>query len=126
MTELSPATQSWWTQQLIAFHKKIAYDGFWLDVNDADTFCTGSCGQGHITENPIHVPLALPGDPDTAVAVDYRYPEGFEITNATEAASASAALASQSAAYPTPPPDATPTPVSLSSPRTCLHLRKVA
>lgn len=102
-------TQAFWTQQIQQFYEKVAFDGFWLDVSDADTFCTGSCGQGHIGENPIHVPFALPGDPNSSVAVDYRYPELFEVTNATEAASASAAMASQSLAYPTP--SLTPTPV---------------
>jgi len=100
--------QHFWTEQFLAFHKLIAYDGFWLDVNDATSFCTGSCGEGLISENPIHVPFALPGDPNTSVAVDYRYPESFNVTNATEAASASAAMMSQSSAYPTP--SVTPTP----------------
>lgn len=104
-----PQTQAFWTAQLLAFHKKVAYDGFWLDVTDAASFCTGSCGQGHLDQNPIHIPLAFPGDPNTNVAVDYRYPEGFEVTNATEAASASIAMASQSAMYPMPV--VTPTPV---------------
>lgn len=70
-----------------------------------------------LDENPIHVPFPLPGDPNTSVAVDYRYPEAFNLTNATEAASASASLASQSSAYPTP--TATPTPMlarTLSTP----------
>ncbi|KAI7576721.1 glycoside hydrolase family 31 protein, partial [Hortaea werneckii] len=85
------------------------YDGWWLDVSDATSFCTGSCGTGMLDENPIHVPFPLPGDPNTSVAVDYRYPEAFNLTNSTEAASASASLASQSSAYPTP--SVTPTPV---------------
>ena len=106
---LVPQAQQFWTEQIQEFHQKIAFDGFWLDVSDAVSFCTGSCGQYLLNENPIHVPFALPGDPDTALAVEYRYPEGFNITNATEAASASAALASQSSAYPTP--IVTPTPV---------------
>jgi len=104
-----PQGQQFWTEQIQAFHKKISFDGFWLDVSDAVSYCTGSCGSDRIGENPIHVPFALPGDPNTAMAVNYDYPEGFAVTNATEAASASAALASQSAAYPTPV--ATPTPV---------------
>lgn len=104
-----PGTQQFWTEQIQAFHEKLKFDGFWLDVSDAVSFCTGSCGQGLIGENPIHVPFALPGDPNTSQAVDYQYPEMFNVTNATEAASASAALASQSAAYPTPL--YTPTPV---------------
>lgn len=101
--------QQFWTQQIQAAHKNLAFDGFWLDVSDAVSFCTGSCGQNRINQNPIHVPFALPGDPNTAQAVDYRYPEGFAATNASEASSALLALASQSAAYPTPL--VTPTPV---------------
>lgn len=99
---LMERTRQWWTEEIVNFHKVIPFDGFWLDVSDAVSFCTGSCGQGHLDQNPIHVPFALPGDPNTSISVDYRYPESFEVTNATEAASASAAMMSQSAAYPTP------------------------
>ncbi|KAI7222071.1 alpha-glucosidase precursor [Hortaea werneckii] len=106
---MSPATQQFWTEQFVEYHKQLAYDGWWLDVSDATSFCTGSCGTDMLDENPIHVPFPLPGDPNTSVAVDYRYPEAFNLTNATEAASASASFASQSSAYPTP--TATPTPV---------------
>ena len=45
--------------------------------------------------NPVHPPFKLPGEPG---AVLYDYPEGFNISNATEAASASAASSSQAAA----------------------------
>ncbi|EME39908.1 glycoside hydrolase family 31 protein [Dothistroma septosporum NZE10] len=105
----APQTQTFWQSEMKSFHDKIQFDGWWLDVNDAVSFCTGSCGSGKLGMNPIHVPFALPGDPNTAQSVDYRYPEGFEVTNATEAASASASIAAQSAMYPTP--TATPTPV---------------
>lgn len=105
----SPEAQQFWTEQLVQYHDELEYDGFWLDVSDATSFCTGSCETGMLDENPIHVPFALPGDPNTSIAVDYRYPEAFNITNATEAVSASASLASQSSAYPTA--TATPTPV---------------
>lgn len=103
-----PQSQQFWTEQITKFHAQLDFDGFWLDVSDAVSFATGSIGN-YIPQNPIHVPFPLPGDRDSAVAVDYRYPEMFEVTNATEAASASAALASQSSAYPTPA--STPTPV---------------
>lgn len=103
-----PQSQEFWTQQIKQFHEKLAFDGLWLDVSDAVSFSTGSISS-YIPQNPIHVPFALPGDPDTNLAVVYTYPEKFEVTNASEAASASAALTSQSAAYPTPA--ATPTPV---------------
>lgn len=96
-----PQSQAFWTQQIKQFHDKLPFDGFWLDVSDATSFATGSIGN-YLPQNPIHVPFALPGDPNTSIAVVYTYPEQFEVTNATEAASASAALASQSAAYPTP------------------------
>lgn len=105
----APKAQQFWTQELQNYYKLVEFDGFWLDVSDPTSFCTGSCGTGQLGMNPIHVPFALPGDPDTALAVDYRYPEGFEVTNATEAASASASAASQSAAYPTPMVTPTPT-----------------
>lgn len=103
-----PQSQQFWTQQIKQFHDKLPFDGFWLDVSDAVSFATGSISS-YLPQNPIHVPFALPGDPDTAVAVVYTYPEKFEVTNSSEAASASASLASQSAAYPTP--TVTPTPV---------------
>lgn len=108
---LTSSARQFWTEQITAFHQKLAFDGFWLDVSDATSFCTGSCGEDLVENNPIHVPFPLPGDPNSSVAVDYRYPEFFGVTNTSEAASASAALASQSAAYPTLPPEATPTPV---------------
>lgn len=100
--------QQFWTEQIVKFHLTLPFDGFWLDVSDPTSWCTGSCGQGQLELNPVHVPFALPGDPNTSIAVDYRYPEMFNVTNATEAASASAAMASQSSMYPTP--TATPTP----------------
>lgn len=112
-----PQAGQFWSQQISNYHSQIDFDGYWLDVSDPTSFCTGSCGTGVAAlENPIHVPFPLPGDSDTMVAVNYMYPPGFEVTNATEAASASAALASQSAAYPIMPsptpvlPRSTPTP----------------
>ncbi|KAF7189060.1 Alpha-glucosidase [Pseudocercospora fuligena] len=99
---LAPNAQQFWIDEFKRYYDQVEYDGFWLDLADAVSFCTGSCGNGKLGMNPIHVPFPLPGDPDTGLAVDYRYPEGFQISNATEAASASAAAASQSAAYPTP------------------------
>lgn len=104
---LLPSSVSWWKSEIVRFHDTLPFDGFWLDVNDAVSFATGSLGPESIYMNPIHVPFALPGDPNTSVAVDYMYPEMFSVTNASEAASASSALASQSSAYPT---SATPTP----------------
>lgn len=106
---LVPQAQQFWTEQFIKFHDRLSFDGFWLDVSDPVSWCTGSCGTGQLSLNPVHVPFALPGDPNTSIAVDYRYPEMFNVTNATEAASASSARMSQSSMYPTPTFTPTPT-----------------
>lgn len=49
-------------------------------------------------QNPVHPPFQLPGEPG---AVIYGYPEGFNLTNATEAAAAASASSSQAAAMST-------------------------
>lgn len=106
---LVPQAYQFWSDEIRRFYETLAFDGFWLDVSDPVSYCTGSCGEGMIEQNPIHVPFALPGDPNSMLAVDYRYPEMFAVTNATEAASASSAAMSQSSAYPTPMSTPTPT-----------------
>jgi alpha-glucosidase len=85
------ATQ-WWTESLKAWHQKIPVDGIWIDMSEVSSFCVGSCGTGNLHLNPVHPPFALPGEPGS---VDYNYPEGFNITNATEAAVASSLSAAQ-------------------------------
>lgn len=107
-TDFAPGTNGaeFWADEIKRFHDLIPFDGFWLDVSDATSFCTGSCGE--ISQNPAHVPFPFPGDANSSVAVDYRYPEMFEVTNATEAASASSAMMSQSRAYPMASTEPTP------------------
>lgn len=87
-------------------------------MNEVSSFCVGSCGTGNVTLNPVHVPFALPGETGNKI---YEYPEGFNITNATEAAAASSASSSQAAAKSTAPAESststtylrtTPTPGS--------------
>lgn len=84
---------------MVKYHSELAFDGWWLDISDLSSWCTGSCGTGRTEDNPIHVPFRLPGEPGQ---INYDYPEAFEVTNSTDAASASAASASQASAYPTP------------------------
>ena len=67
-------------------------------MSEASSFCVGPCGIGRLTENQVHPPFALPGEPGNKI---YGYPEGFNITNATEAAAASSASSSQAAAAST-------------------------
>nr|OQO24766.1 hypothetical protein B0A51_07791 [Rachicladosporium sp. CCFEE 5018] len=105
---LLPGSQAWWTNEIVSWWNNTSFDGIWIDLSEASSFCVGSCGNGRLTENPIHPPFLLPGDP---YSFDYLYPEGFNITNATEASSAAAASTSQataaSSATPLPNPTTT-------------------
>lgn len=92
---LSPNVSSWWTSSMVEWHKQISYDGIWIDMSEVSSFCVGSCGSDDLQNNPIHTPFGLPGEPGN---VNYQYPEGFNVTNATEAASALAGSSSQAAA----------------------------
>lgn len=96
---LHNATQNFWKNEMQLYHDQLPFDGWWLDISDLSSWCTGSCGTERLADNPIHVPFKLPGEPGQ---INYDYPEAFDQTNATEAASASAASASQASAYPTP------------------------
>ena len=95
---LANNTQDWWTAGFRNFSKIANFDGIWLDMNEASSFCVGSCGSNNLTQNPVHPPFQLPGEPGNVI---FMYPEGFNLTNATEAASASAGSSSQAAATPT-------------------------
>lgn len=92
---LLPGAQDWWTAELVQFHNRTPFSGIWIDLSEASSFCVGSCGSGKLTSNPQHPPFLLPND---ELQTNFNYPEGFNVSNATEAASASAGAASQSAA----------------------------
>ncbi|KAE8397719.1 glycosyl hydrolases family 31-domain-containing protein [Aspergillus pseudonomiae] len=96
---LSEGAEQWWIDEMILYHQKTAYDGAWVDMSEISSFCVGSCGSGNLHLNPVHHPFALPGETRNPVL---KYPEGFNVTNSTEAAAASSALASFSSAYPAP------------------------
>ncbi|KAI9677171.1 MAG: hypothetical protein M1829_002745 [Trizodia sp. TS-e1964] len=81
---LSPGSNNWWVNEIESFHSRIPFDGIWIDMNEASSFCVGSCGTDQLSQNPL---IHTQRGPDHIV---YEYPEGFEVTNATEAASASA------------------------------------
>ncbi len=89
-----------WVNEMKIWHEKCPFDGAWIDMNEASSFCIGSCGTGNLTLNPVHPPFSLPGEPGN---VQYDYPESFDKTNVTEAASASAAASAQNAAKSPPP-----------------------
>lgn len=89
---MSRGAASWWERTVGAWHDKIQFDGLWIDMNEAASFCVGSCGSGRLELNPVHPWFKVSTEPS------YDYPEGFNITNATEAASAAAASSTKSAA----------------------------
>lgn len=89
---------NYWANELVIWYEKVKFDGVWYDMGEVSSFCVGSCGSQNRTLNPAHPPFKLPGEPGNMV---FEYPEGFERTNATEAASASAASSSQAAATET-------------------------
>ncbi|KAH6664232.1 glycosyl hydrolases family 31-domain-containing protein [Halenospora varia] len=99
----------WWSGEMAIWHQNVSYDGIWIDMSEISSFCVGSCGSQNITMNPVHPPFSLPGEPGNIV---YGYPEGFNITNATEfssVSSASAIAASSASAAAGPPASSTST-----------------
>ncbi|KAL9088678.1 MAG: hypothetical protein Q9159_002929 [Coniocarpon cinnabarinum] len=106
----SEGTQGWWTNEMVTFHNNnLSFDGIWIDMSEVSSFCIGSCGSNNLTMNPA------PGGIPTSGPTDY--PEGFNVTNSTDAVSASSVASaaaatsssssSQTMSYFTPP---TPTP----------------
>ncbi|KAE8441776.1 hypothetical protein EG329_004334 [Mollisiaceae sp. DMI_Dod_QoI] len=95
----------WWSNEMAMWHQNVSFDGIWIDMSEVSSFCVGSCGSNNLTLNPVHPGFGLPGEPGNVI---YGYPEGFNITNATEYASAQAGSSSQaSAAAATAAPAAT-------------------
>jgi alpha-glucosidase len=84
---------TWWANEIAEYFKEIQFDGIWIDMSEVSSFCVGSCGSGNLTLNPVHPPFSLPGEPGNIV---YGYPEGFNVTNATEFSSVSSASAAAS------------------------------
>jgi alpha-glucosidase len=39
-----PKAGGWWSEQFANFHRNISFDGILLDMNEASSFCVGSCG----------------------------------------------------------------------------------
>ncbi|KAJ5101840.1 hypothetical protein NUU61_004062 [Penicillium alfredii] len=85
---LSKGAEGWWTNEMVEYYKKVAFDGAWIDMSEISSFCTGNCGNKSLTFNLSHPPFSLPGEPESIVL---DYPEGFSASNKTEAASVSAA-----------------------------------
>lgn len=92
-----PKAGAFWANEIVTWHDKIPFDGIWIDMSEVSSFCVGSCGSHDLSLNPI-LGTTLPGTPGNLVL---EYPEAFNVTNSTEAASASAASSGQAAATTT-------------------------
>ncbi|EKM60281.1 glycoside hydrolase family 31 protein [Phanerochaete carnosa HHB-10118-sp] len=69
-------TQQYWTEALTNWSGLgIEFSGIWLDMNEASSFCDGSCGTGADLSNTT-VPFFLPGMPGALVT---DYPEGYNV-----------------------------------------------
>ncbi|KAJ2764163.1 hypothetical protein IWQ57_005272, partial [Coemansia nantahalensis] len=42
----APNASRWWAGELGRFLGELPVDGLWIDMNEASSFCTGSCGSG--------------------------------------------------------------------------------
>ncbi|KAJ5216987.1 hypothetical protein N7468_009995 [Penicillium chermesinum] len=91
----SPKANAFWAKELMEYYKNIAYDGIWIDMSEVSSFCVGSCGSGKLHLNPVTSGFDSAGKPGNMI---FDYPEGFNKTNATEAAAASSGASSQAAA----------------------------
>ncbi|KAJ6607818.1 glycosyl hydrolases family 31-domain-containing protein [Mycena sp. CBHHK59/15] len=73
----APNTLGWWTESLKNWSAAgIEFSGIWLDMNEASSFCDGSCGTGIDISN-TSTPFILPGEPGNPVS---DYPEGYNAT----------------------------------------------
>ncbi|KAL2610194.1 hypothetical protein R1flu_028767 [Riccia fluitans] len=36
-----PNAEKFWTDEIVDFHKRVGFDGLWIDMNEAANFCTG-------------------------------------------------------------------------------------
>ncbi|KXS96637.1 hypothetical protein AC578_6907 [Pseudocercospora eumusae] len=113
---------AWWTDSMHDHHDNIPWDGIWIDMSEASSFCIGSCGTGNLSLNPVHPPFGLPGEEGSKI---FTYSEGFNMTNATEAATAASLSASQASAVASATPAGTSTTAYFTPPAVTPGTRNV-
>ncbi|KAJ7183712.1 glycosyl hydrolases family 31-domain-containing protein [Mycena filopes] len=73
----APNALAWWTEGLKNWSASgVEFSGIWLDMNEASSFCDGSCGTGIDISN-TSTPFLLPGEPGNLLTT---YPEGYNAT----------------------------------------------
>ncbi|CAG86741.2 DEHA2D03190p [Debaryomyces hansenii CBS767] len=88
---LAPKSQEFWTKTIKDFYDKVQFDGLWCDMNEASSFCVGSCGSEGYLQNPAKPNFEYGDVSDT-------YPKGFEQSNASEYSSIQQKASSTSSA----------------------------
>lgn len=43
------SVQQYWTDEFKRYFEQLEFDGWWLDISDAPSWCTGSCGAGRLS-----------------------------------------------------------------------------
>ncbi|KAJ2490818.1 hypothetical protein IWW37_002818 [Coemansia sp. RSA 2050] len=56
-------TSRWWSGELKRFFDQLPIDGMWIDMNEAASFCTGSCGTGKPAGSTPPYPWTLDPQP---------------------------------------------------------------
>ena len=70
-------SQSYWTDQIVGWHKKMAFDGLWTDMNEPSSYIIGSASRDIVNNITGPVNPALPW----GVPVN-EYPRGINVSNA--------------------------------------------
>ncbi|RCK64212.1 Glucoamylase 1 [Candida viswanathii] len=76
------------------WYERLPFDGIWADMNEAASYCVGSCGSGRYFDNPVQ-------RKGYHFADQNHYPLGFNISNATEWESITESISSSIAATAT-------------------------
>lgn len=45
---LSGGAGQWWIDSFKAYYDNVHFDGIWIDMSEASSFCVGSCGSGYV------------------------------------------------------------------------------
>ncbi|KAK6746809.1 hypothetical protein RB195_000206 [Necator americanus] len=61
-------TQQWWTSECQLFHKTVAFDGMWIDMNEPSNFDTDTYSEGERSVDDVTAHLSCPiTGPDSAL-----------------------------------------------------------
>lgn len=56
-----PNSSAYWSEMLAEMQQQVNFDGIWLDMNEASSFCDGECGFASNTQPPPSLPY-VPGN----------------------------------------------------------------